>query len=37
MRAGKKSLAIQNYEKSVQLDPKNKNGIAALGKLKEEK
>jgi Flp pilus assembly protein TadD len=34
VRAGDKVLAIQNYEKSVQLNPKNENGIAALAKLK---
>ena len=32
--AGQKDLAIQNYEKSVQLNPKNENGKAALAKLK---
>ena len=32
--AGLKDLAIQNYEKSVQLNPKNENGKAALAKLK---
>ena len=32
--AGQKDLAIQNYEKSVQLNPKNDNGKAALAKLK---
>ena len=30
--AGKKELAIENYEKSIKLDPKNQN--AALRKLK---
>ena len=29
-----KGFAIQNYEKSVQLNPKNENGKAALAKLK---
>lgn len=31
-----KDLAIKNYEKSIQLDPKNENGKAALAKLKEK-
>jgi cytochrome c-type biogenesis protein CcmH/NrfG len=34
--AGKKELAIENYEKSVKLDPKNQNGIDHLKKLKDE-
>src|SRR5215475_14768452 len=34
MKAGEKKLAIENYEKSLQLDPKNQN---AIGKLKELK
>src|SRR6266849_6029464 len=33
--AGKKELAIANYEKSLKLDPKNQNGIERLKKLKE--
>jgi len=33
--AGKKELAIENYEKSLKLDPKNQNGIERLKKLKE--
>ena len=32
---GKKELAIENYEKSLKLDPKNQNGIERLKKLKE--
>lgn len=32
--AGQTNLAIQNYEKSVQLNPKNDTGKAALAKLK---
>ena len=32
--AGQKDLAIQNYEKSVQLNPKNENGKEQLKKLK---
>lgn len=31
---GNKDLAIKNYEKSVELNPGNENGIAALKKLK---
>ena len=34
--AGKKDLAIENYEKSIKLDPKNENGIRRLKKLKGE-
>jgi tetratricopeptide (TPR) repeat protein len=30
---GKKELAIENYEKSISLNPKNENGKAALAKL----
>jgi tetratricopeptide (TPR) repeat protein len=32
--AGKKDLAIENYERSVKLDPKNQIGIDRLKKLK---
>ena len=32
--AGQNDLAIQNYEKSLQLNPKNEAGRAALAKLK---
>ena len=32
--AGEKELAIKNYEKSVELNPKNEGGIEALKKLK---
>jgi CubicO group peptidase (beta-lactamase class C family) len=35
--AGKKELAIENYEKSVKLNPKNQNGIDRLKKLKDQK
>jgi CubicO group peptidase (beta-lactamase class C family) len=31
--AGKSDLAIQNYEKSLTLNPKNDNGVAQLAKL----
>jgi len=34
MKTGQKSLAIANYEKSLQLNPKNQNGIEMLKKLK---
>jgi len=37
MKAGNKELAIQNYEKSLQLDPKNTNAVDMLKKLKEQK
>jgi tetratricopeptide (TPR) repeat protein len=37
MKAGQKDLAIQNYEKSVELKPDNQSGIDALKKLKEQK
>ena len=33
MKVGKKDLAIQNYEKSLQLDPKNTNAVEQLKKL----
>lgn len=34
MNAGQISLAIQNYQKSVELNPKNTNGLEMLKKLK---
>jgi cytochrome c-type biogenesis protein CcmH/NrfG len=34
--AGKKDLAIENYEKSLRLDPKNENAKERLKKLKGE-
>ena len=34
MKAGQKDLAIANYEKSLQLDPKNQNAVDMLKKLK---
>lgn len=34
MVAGQKDLAIQNYEKSIQLNPDNRNGADMLRKLK---
>jgi len=36
MKVGKKDPAIQNYEKSLQMDPKNKNAVEQLKKLKGE-
>ena len=36
MKTGQKDLAIQNYEKSLQLDPKNNNAVEQLKKLKGE-
>jgi len=33
-KVGQKDLAIQNYEKSLQLDPKNQNAVERLKKLK---
>lgn len=37
MDAGQKALAIQSYEKSLQLDPKNENAVTMLKKLKDQK
>ena len=37
MKAGEKALAIQNYEKSLKLNPKNTNAVAMLKKLQGEK
>jgi len=37
VKGGQKELAIQNYEKSLQLDPKNQNAAEMLKKLKEMK
>jgi NADPH:quinone reductase-like Zn-dependent oxidoreductase len=34
--AGEKELAIKNYEKSLQLNPKSQSGIDALKKLKAQ-
>ena len=36
MKVGQKDLAIQNYEKSLQLNPKNNNAVEQLKKLKGE-
>ena len=35
--SGKKELAIENYEKSLKLDPKNEHAQEELKKLKGEK
>jgi tetratricopeptide (TPR) repeat protein len=35
-RAGNKQLAIQNYEKSIELNPQNDDGIAILKKLRSD-
>jgi tetratricopeptide (TPR) repeat protein len=35
MQAGRKDLAIQNYEMSLKLDPANQNAVEMLRKLKE--
>jgi hypothetical protein len=36
MKAGQKDLAIQNYEKSIELKPDNQNGIDMLKKLRQQ-
>ena len=36
MNHGDKELAVKNYEKSVELNPKNENGVAMLKKLAEK-
>jgi cytochrome c-type biogenesis protein CcmH/NrfG len=33
MNSGEKTLAIQNYQKSLELNPKNNNAAAMLKKL----
>lgn len=37
MKVGEKDLAIANYEKSLQLDPKNQNAVEQLKKLRSPK
>jgi len=37
MKTGQKDLAIKNYEKSLELNPKNENGDEMLKKLREMK
>ena len=34
MNAGNKELAIKNYEKSLQLNPKNENAVEMLKQLR---
>lgn len=36
MNAGRKELAVKNYQKSLELNPKNENGVAMLKKLQEQ-
>lgn len=37
MKDGQNELAIQNYEKSIKLDPKNSNAVEMIKKLKKKK
>jgi CubicO group peptidase (beta-lactamase class C family) len=37
LKAGKKDLSIQNYQKSVELNPQNQGGVDALKKLRDQK
>ncbi len=37
MKAGNKELAIENYEKSLKLNPGSKSGTEALNYLKDNK
>ncbi|MGB6864727.1 MAG: tetratricopeptide repeat protein, partial [Candidatus Aminicenantaceae bacterium] len=37
MLLGEKELAIKNYEKSLEINPDNANGVAMLERLKSEK
>jgi tetratricopeptide (TPR) repeat protein len=37
MKVGQKDLAIANYEKSLQLEPKNQNAVERLKKLRQPK
>ena len=36
MMAGKLRLAVRNYERSVELNPDNANGVAMLMKLRAD-
>ncbi|MEP1306808.1 MAG: hypothetical protein ABJK35_09405 [Balneola sp.] len=36
LKDGNKKLAIENYEKSIKLNPKNSNGISILKELKKQ-
>ena len=37
MKTGQKALAVANYEKSLELHPKNQKGVDMLKKLKDSK
>jgi tetratricopeptide (TPR) repeat protein len=37
LKGGQKDLAIQNYEKSIELNPKNDSGVEHLKQLREQK
>jgi tetratricopeptide (TPR) repeat protein len=37
LKTGQQDLAIANYEKSVELNPKNQGGIDALKKIREQR
>lgn len=37
MKNGERALAIKNYQRSLELDPKNQNAVDMLKKLKEQK
>lgn len=37
LKAGQKEQAIQNYQKSIDLNPQNQNGIDALKKIRDQK
>jgi tetratricopeptide (TPR) repeat protein len=37
LKAGQKELAMQNYEKSVELNPQNQGGIDAIKKIRDQK
>jgi tetratricopeptide (TPR) repeat protein len=37
LKAGQKEPAIQNYQKSVDLNPQNQGGVEALKKLRPQK
>ena len=36
LKNGDRDLAVKNYEKSVELEPTNNNGVAALKKLEAQ-
>lgn len=36
-KAGQEDSAIENYEKSIELNPQNQGGIEALKKLRDQK